>query len=49
MNLFWYPERPSDGSTELSLLQTLSAKGMLTEPFERALIGLKEVYPDKGK
>lgn len=49
MNLFWYPARPSDGSTELRLLQTLSSKGLLMEPFERALIGLKEVYPDKGK
>ncbi len=49
MNLFWYPEMPSDGSTELILLQTLSEKGLLIEPFERALIGLKEVYPDEGK
>ncbi len=48
MNLFWYPERPSDDSIELKLLHTLSTKGLLTEPFERALIGLKEVHSDKG-
>lgn len=48
MNLFWYPERPSDDSIESKLLHALSTKGLLTEPFERALIGLREVYSDKG-
>lgn len=48
MNLFWYPGRPPDDSIELKLLHELSARGLLTEPFERALIGLREVYPDKG-
>lgn len=48
VNLFWHPERPAEGSKELNLLQTLSAKGLLVEPFDRALIGLREVYPDKG-
>jgi len=48
MNLFWCPERPSDDSIESKLLHALSTKGLLTEPFERALIGLREVYSDKG-
>ncbi len=48
MNLFWYPERPPDDSIEWKLLHALSTKGLLTEPFERALIGLKEVYSGKG-
>lgn len=48
MNLFWYPERPPDESIESKLLHALLTKGLLTEPFERALIGLKEVYSDKG-
>ena len=48
MNLFWYPGRPPDDSIELKLLHELSTKGLLTEPFERALIGLREVYSDKG-
>ena len=48
MNLFWYPGKPPDDSIELKLLHALSAKGLLTEPFERALIGLREVYSDKG-
>lgn len=48
MNLFWYPEKPSDDSIELKLLLTLSTKGLLTEPFERALIALKEVYSGEG-
>jgi hypothetical protein len=48
MNLFWYPGKPPDDAIELKLLHELSAKGLLTEPFERALIGLREVYKDKG-
>ncbi|MDZ4165893.1 MAG: hypothetical protein U1C55_12265 [Smithellaceae bacterium] len=48
MNLFWYPGRPPDDSMELKLLHELSTKGLLTEPFERALVGLREVYSDKG-
>lgn len=48
MNLFWYPGRPLDDSMELKLLHALSTSGLLTEPFERALIGLREVYSDKG-
>lgn len=49
LNLFWYPEKPPEDSIELKLLHELLKRGLLTEPFERALIGLREVYPDKGE
>jgi len=49
LNLFWYPEKPSEESIELRLLHELLRRGLLTEPFERALIGLQELYPDKEK
>jgi hypothetical protein len=44
MNLFWFPSRPQDDSTELRLLRQLTARGLLLEPFERASVGLAEVY-----
>ena len=46
MNLFWFPGRPQDDSIELKLLHELSKNGLLLEPFERASIGLREVYPE---
>jgi len=49
LNLFWYPGKPPEDSIELKLLHELLERGLLTEPFERALIGLREVYPDKGE
>ncbi|PIX22719.1 MAG: hypothetical protein COZ69_10350 [Deltaproteobacteria bacterium CG_4_8_14_3_um_filter_45_9] len=49
MNLFWYPGKPQDDSIEVKLLHELTGRGLITEPFERALIGLREVYPDKCK
>lgn len=48
LNLFWYPGKPPEDSIELKLFRELSGRGLLTEPFERTLIGLREVYPDKG-
>lgn len=45
LNLFWYPGRPPEGSIEMKLLHELLRRGLLTEPFERALIGLRELYP----
>jgi len=47
MNLFWYPGNPQGDSIEVRLLHELNGRGLITEPFERALIGLREVYPDK--
>lgn len=48
MNLFWYPGKPSDDSTELRLLRELTSRGLLVEPFDRASIGLHEVYSEKN-
>lgn len=47
MNLFWYPGKPSDESVELRLLRELVSRGLLLEPFDRASIGLREVYSVK--
>ena len=43
-HLFWYPEPPAEGSPARRLLDALIARGLLWEPFERARIGLREVY-----
>ena len=48
MNLFWFPNRPQENSIEIRLLQELISRGLLIEPFERASIGLKEVYRTEG-
>ena len=49
MNLFWYPSKPSEESIESKLLHELTYRGLLTEPFQRASIGLKEVFgPEVG-
>lgn len=47
MNLFWFPGKPQNDSTELRLLRELTSRGLLLEPFERASVGLKEVYRTK--
>ncbi len=49
MHLFWYPGRPQDDSVELRLLRELTSSGLLVEPFERAAIGIREVYRPKGE
>lgn len=41
---FWFPVIPADGSKERRLVSRLIASGLLLEPFERALVGLREVY-----
>ena len=45
MHLFWFPGQPEDESVEHQLLQRLITHGLLLEPFQRALTGLREVYP----
>jgi len=45
LHLFWFPEQPGTESLEHRLLSRLSSTGLLLEPFERALAGLREVYP----
>ena len=44
LHLFWFPDRPPDASPGLHLQQELVDRGLLVEPFERALAGLREVY-----
>jgi hypothetical protein len=40
----WHPAPPEHGSVERRLFEHLSVHGLLLEPFERAEIGLREVY-----
>lgn len=44
LHLFWFPQPPSEGSPERILLSWLASRGLLEEPFERAAVGLREVY-----
>lgn len=46
MHLFWFPP-PQHDSIERRLLHKLTSRGLLVEPFDRAAIGLKEVYQTK--
>lgn len=41
----WIPE-PQDDAPAKHIYETLSTRGLLVEPFERAEIGLREVYSD---
>ncbi len=43
----WQPGPPDDGSLERRLFEHLSAHGLLLEPFDRALVALREVYGSK--
>ena len=49
VQVFWFPGRPAEDAVELRLLQLLATRGILLEPFERAAIGLREVYRTKDK
>jgi hypothetical protein len=40
----WQPAPPDEGSTERRLFDHLATHGLLLEPFERAALGLREVY-----
>ncbi|MDO8691002.1 MAG: hypothetical protein Q7R39_13490 [Dehalococcoidia bacterium] len=46
-HLFWFPGKPADQSLERRLVDRLASGGLLTEPLERALVGLREVYPSE--
>lgn len=48
MHLFWFPSKPADESVERRLVHQLVARGLLLEPFERATVGLREVYPSQA-
>lgn len=43
----WQPAPPDADSLERRLFEQLSAHGLLLEPFERAVSGLREVYGPK--
>jgi hypothetical protein len=47
LQVFWFPGKPAEDSIELRLLRLLASRGLLLEPFERASIGLREVYRAK--
>lgn len=44
LQVFWFPGKPAEDAIELRLLHLLAARGLLLEPFERASLGLREVY-----
>jgi len=48
LQIFWFPGRPAEDAIELRLLHLLASRGILLEPFERASIGLREVYHVKN-
>jgi len=48
VQVFWFPGRPAEDAIELRLLHLLTSRGLLLEPFERASIGLREVYRATG-
>ena len=48
LHLFWFPGKPADESIEHRLLNRLVTRGLLLEPFERALVGLREVYSSES-
>ena len=43
-HLFWRPALPSAESPPRRLVSTLTGRGLLLEPFERALAGLDEAF-----
>ena len=43
-HVVWQPTAPDDASAERRLFESLNAHGLLLEPFERATVGLREVY-----
>ncbi len=44
----WQPGPPEDGSVERQLFEHLALHGLLLEPFDRATIGMQEVYGPKA-
>jgi len=44
LQLFWQGRQPEAGSPERLLVERLASRGLLLEPFDRAGVGLGEVY-----
>lgn len=49
LELTWYPAAPRPESRERLLVDALTARGLLAEPFERAERGLNEVYDPESE
>ena len=47
VNVFWFPGGPADESVERRLFSRLALHGLLLEPFQRASLGLREVYSSR--
>lgn len=47
-HLFWIGPQPGASDRARSLLDSLRARSLLTEPFERATMGLREAYGAQG-
>jgi hypothetical protein len=47
VQVFWQGRQPEPGSLERALLEHLATRGLILEPFERARVGLREVYGEK--
>lgn len=44
LTVYWFPAPPDDGAPERVLLRHLQTHGLLLEPFDRAALGLEQVY-----
>ena len=44
LHVFWFPGGPASESVERRLFSRLALHGLLLEPFQRASLGLREVY-----
>ena len=44
LHIFWFPDRPPEESPEQKLFRHLDSHRLLVEPFQRAAVGLSEVY-----
>ncbi|MHB1242580.1 MAG: hypothetical protein ACYC1P_04150 [Gaiellaceae bacterium] len=44
LQIFWNGSIPGEGETARTLVDHLAERGLLLEPFDRALVGLHEVY-----
>jgi hypothetical protein len=48
LHLFWFPQPPGEEEVARVLVDRLVATGLLTEPFERAEAGLREVKKEEA-
>jgi hypothetical protein len=44
VQVFWNGAVPDESNSARALMAELANRGLLLEPFERALVGLREVY-----